>query len=327
MFGFRYLRTPPTTWVIQHRGGQLRREGAGLSFWYFAPSSTLVLVPLASTDVPFMFAEATADFQDVTVQGHLAVRVIDPKKLSALLDHSVGPNGKYLTDDAGKVPLRMAQAAQTATRAQIQSRPLRAALGQADAIAAAVHQALSADAALQALGVEILSTSILAIRPVPETGRALEAEARERLLKEADDAIYLRRNNSVEQERRIRKNEIETESAVANLRREMEQTQLAGQIALEERRRQLVALEAENSRARADSESYASEARLRPLRDLDPRLLQVLSLGSAEPGQVMALAFQDLAANASKVGNLNISPELLDSLLRRSPDRPAKGAR
>jgi len=28
------------------------------------------------------------------------------------------------------------------------------------------------------------------------------------------------------------------------------------------------------------------------------------------------MAFQDIAANAEKVGNLNISPDLLDTLLR-----------
>ena len=61
---------------------------------------------------------------------------------------------------------------------------------------------------MQALGVELLGFSILAIKPVPETSRALEAEARERMLREADDAIYSRRNNAVMQERVIRENEL-----------------------------------------------------------------------------------------------------------------------
>lgn len=49
-------------------------------------------------------------------------------------------------------------------------------------------------------GLEVLNFSILAIKPVPETSKALEAEARERLLREADDALYSRRNNAVEQQ-------------------------------------------------------------------------------------------------------------------------------
>jgi hypothetical protein len=325
MLGFRYLKAPPTTFVIQHRAGVVRREGAGLSFWYFAPSSTIALVPIASADVPFMFAETTADFQTVTVQGHLTCRVADPRKLAALLDHSVSGD-RYLSEDPGKVAVRIAQAAQTATRAEIQRRSLRAALAEADAIAKALHAALGESVALQAMGVEILAASVLAIKPVPETGRALEAEAREKLLREADDAIYLRRNNAVEQERRIKQNELETETAVQAMRREMERKQLEGQVDLEERRRKLVALEAENVRMRADASAYATDAQIRPLRDTDPKVLQVLAMGSADPGQLVALAFQDLAANAAKVGNLNISPELLDSLLRRKPATSARPA-
>ena len=322
MLGFRYLKVPPTSYVIQHRGGQIRREGLGLSFWYFAPSSTIVLVPVASTDVPFMFAESTADFQGVTVQGHLTYRVADPAKLAALLDHSV-VRGKYASDDPGKLAVRIAQAAQTATRAEIQVRPLRGALAEVDPIAKAVLAALTASPGLLALGVEILGLAILAMKPVPETGRALEAEAREKLLREADDATYLRRNNAVEQERRIRKNELETETAVQAMKAEMEQKALEKQIALEERRRSLVAAESENTRTLAEAQSFATEAQLKPLREMDPRILQVLAVGSSDSRSVVALAFQELAANAGKIGNLNISPELLDTLLRP----PSKQAR
>lgn len=58
--------------------------------------------------------------------------------------------------------------------------------------------------ALKALGIDILDVSIAAITPSPETLKALEAQARESILKEADDAIYARRNFSFEQERMIR---------------------------------------------------------------------------------------------------------------------------
>jgi hypothetical protein len=39
-----------------------------------------------------------------------------------------------------------------------------------------------------------------------------------------------------------------------------------------------------------------------------------LALGSAEPGTIIAAAFQDLAQNAGKIGELNISPDLLQKL-------------
>jgi len=53
MFGFRYIKVPPTTFLLQFINGKVRREGVGLSFFYFAPGATLVAVPVGSTDAPF----------------------------------------------------------------------------------------------------------------------------------------------------------------------------------------------------------------------------------------------------------------------------------
>src|SRR5262245_32886453 len=119
MLGIRYYKAAPTTYVMQYAGGRVKREGTGLSFFYFAPQTTLVAVPVGSTDVPFIFHETTADFQSVTVQGHLTYRVTDPKKLSGVLDYSLGPDGKHLSDDPEKLPLRMTHAAQDATRGEV----------------------------------------------------------------------------------------------------------------------------------------------------------------------------------------------------------------
>jgi hypothetical protein len=318
MFGYRYYKGAPTTFVMQYSGGKVKRKGVGLSFFYFSPFTQLAAVPVGSTDVPFIFNEVTADFQAVTVQGHLTFQVSDPEKLAALLDYRIDPAGKFLTEDPDKLPLRITHAAQTATRAEIQSRPLRKTLIESDVIAAKVRETLTASPALEALGVKLLGFAILAIKPTPETAKALEAEARERLLREADDAIYTRRNNAVEQERKIRENELATEVAVQTKQREIEETRLAAQIALEEQRRQLVATEAENSRTRADAQAYGVEATLKPLTQLDPKALQVLAARNVDPRLMIAMAFQEIATNATKVGNLNISPELLQTLMQQN---------
>ncbi len=318
MFGIRYFKAAPTTFVMQFVDGEVRREGVGLSFFYFAPSSTLVAVPVGSTDAPFIFNETTADFQSVTVQGHLTFRVADPKRLAALLDFSVTPDGSPRSDDPEKLSLRVTLAAQNAMRAEVESRTLRAALAEADRIAGRVASVLATSPTLAALGVELLGFSVLAIKPVPETAKALEAEARERLLREADDAVYLRRNHAVEQERIIRENELNTEVAVQAKQRQIEETRLAGQIALEEQRRVLVSTEAENSKTRAEAQAYAVKATLEPLRALDPKALQVLAARSVDPRLMVAMAFQEIAANATRIGNLNISPELLETLMQRN---------
>ena len=69
---------------------------------------------------------------------------------------------------------------------------------------------LAAATEITALGLEVLGVSVMAIRPTPETAKALAAEAREAILKAADDAIYARRNAAVEAEREIRESELET---------------------------------------------------------------------------------------------------------------------
>ena len=67
MIPIRFMKAAPTTYVIQFRNGKVRREGPGLAFFYYAPTSTIVTVPLASADAPFAFQEATADFQTITI--------------------------------------------------------------------------------------------------------------------------------------------------------------------------------------------------------------------------------------------------------------------
>src|SRR5207253_3463843 len=117
---------------------------------------------------------------------------------------------------------------------------------------------------------------------------------------------------------KIKENELNTEVAVATKQREIEETQLTAQIALEEQRRQFVTTEAENHRTRADAQAYAVKATLEPLAALDPRALQILGARQTDPRLMVAMAFQDIAANATKIGNLNISPELLETLLQRN---------
>lgn len=52
-----FIKVPPTTYVLHYQNGKIKHEGAGLSFFYWAPTSTIIAVPLASADVPFVFQE------------------------------------------------------------------------------------------------------------------------------------------------------------------------------------------------------------------------------------------------------------------------------
>ena len=39
-------------------------------------------MPLSTADVPFVFNEVTADFQDATIQGQLTYRIQEPKQVA-----------------------------------------------------------------------------------------------------------------------------------------------------------------------------------------------------------------------------------------------------
>src|ERR1700756_4199219 len=95
----KFMKVPPTTYVLHYERGKVKREGAGLSFFYWAPTSTIVAVPIASADVPFVFPETTSDFQSVTIQGQLTYRVADPKRLAPVLDFTIDKQGKPYFED------------------------------------------------------------------------------------------------------------------------------------------------------------------------------------------------------------------------------------
>lgn len=337
MFGIHYLKAGPTQYVIHYQNGHVKRAGTGLAFFYYKPSAAIAVVPVGSADVPFIFNETTADFQPMTVQGQLTYRITDPQMVSGLLDYSVdGAIDQYLSEDPQKLPQRLVNLVQVATRAEVQKRSLRDAIQASDEIAAGVLLRIREDPALAALGVDILTLSIVAIKPTPETSRALEAEAREALQRQADQAIYDRRNAAVEQERRIKENELNTEIAVEEKKRQIRETQveadlaveakqqqireaqMEGQIRLENERRQLVAARTENARAEADVQAYAVGASLKPLQELDADMLQLLMMQSAEPRLMVTMALKEIAQNAGKIGQLNISPDLLESLLQNN---------
>ena len=149
----------------------------------------------------------------------------------------------------------------------------------------------------------------------------------------ADEAIYARRNAAVENERMIKESELNTEIAVEQKKRQIRETQLAAEIAaeqqkreiretqmaaeisVEEKRLQLVSRRVENDRKEADVRAYALTEILKPLRDLDWKALMMLGGRGADPKAMIAMAFQEMAENAQKIGELNVSPDLLKSLI------------
>lgn len=335
MFGVRYVKASPSTYVIQYRSCQPVREGTGLAFFYFAPNASLVSVPLESVDVPFMFHEVTSDFQEVTVQGQVTYRVAEPKALAGLMNFTLKPNGEYVSEDPTKVPQRVVNAVQVQLRSVLQGRTLQELLRGSEQLVQTVRDGLRRPEGLASLGLELVNLAVLAVKPNPETSRALEATVREQILKQADDATYVRRNAAIEQERAIKENELNTEIAVETKKRQIRETQLAaeravlekrqeiqnedmaGRIALEDKNKALTALRMENAQKEADAKAYSIGAVMKAVQGVDPKVLQALNVGNADPSALIAMAFQGLAENAERIGELNITPDLLQQLSAR----------
>jgi hypothetical protein len=119
----------------------------------------------------------------------------------------------------------------------------------------------------------------------------------------------------VEQERRIKESELNTEIAVEEKQRQIRETHITTEILLERQRAALTNQKVENDRKEADSRAYALEAMMKPIRDADWRTLMMVGGNAADPKNAIALAFHEIASNAANIGQLNITPDLLKSLL------------
>jgi regulator of protease activity HflC (stomatin/prohibitin superfamily) len=316
MFGFHYYKYSPTEHVLVHREGRIVREGRGLAFLAYTPSTSVVVVPTASTDVPFMFDQTTADFQTVSIQGRATYRIVDARRTAELLDFSRRPDGRSpASEDPERLPQRVAEAVQGLSRAELGSLFLQDAVTGGDAVATRILGRLREDAEMTELGLQILGLAVLAVKPTKETARALEAQTREEILRKADEAGFARRNASIGQERIIRDSELDAQRAAMNKEKSIEAERLKHETSAEEKRTALVALEAANVKAKADGKAYELAAVLHALEGVDKDNVRALALAGMRPDAIIATAFADLAGSAERIGTLNISPDLLGQLL------------
>lgn len=332
MLGIKHVKFDSMTYVIHYKNGKVVKEGRGLSFFYFAPTSSIAAIPIGSNDLPFIFNESTSDYQTLAIQGQITYKVTSPAALADVLDFTLDDKGLYKKNDIEKLHQRIVNEAQTATSTFTSGLGLKEAMRSSKNIEKRILEGLQASAAISILGIEIISASILNISPTPEMKRALETETREKLQQEADQAIYQRRNFAVEQERKIKESELNTEIAVEEKKKQIAEKQMEGKvqqaenerklremtlaadISIENQRKQLLELKTENDRSDAATQGFVIETLLKPYKEVDWRTLVALN-NNPDPRFNIALAFRQLAENADKIGNINISPDLLDTLL------------
>ncbi len=285
MLFLQHFKAEPTEYILAYKNGKVFRQGPGKAFWYWRHKTSIVMVPISTMDALFALNEGTRNFQTVTLQGQITYRIMEPQTVAQLLNFTINPRTRqYLSDDPEKLNQRIINIVQTHTRKELQDLSLEDALRSAEPMARNVLNQIRQEQVLATMGIECLSLFFTSIKATPEMTKALEAEYREALQKRADQAIYSRRADAVEQERKIKQNELSTS------------------IDLEQRRQDLVNLQGENARKQAAFEAEATRIQLAPFQTLDARLL-------------VGLALRDLAENAKKIGNLTITSEILEQLL------------
>ena len=150
-----YFKGEPNDYLLIYTGERLARAGAGLAFFYWRPSTTIVSVPTSTLDTPFIFNETTGNFQSVSVQGQLTYRIADPKRMASILNFSIDPATRAWTStDPEKLAQRLVNVAQICTKHELLQLSLEDALRQAAPLAGKVLARVTAEPALSEMGVE-----------------------------------------------------------------------------------------------------------------------------------------------------------------------------
>ena len=326
----RYYRGEPSTHVMRFRAGRPVASGTGLSFWFAALDTAIAELPLDDRDLPFLFHGTSADFQDVTAQGVITYRVVDPLVLSSRVDFGVDvATGRYRKTPTEQLAALLTQLTQQIAFGWIAVRPLAEALAEGTAPLRDVLAAgLADETSLSHMGLEIVTVRVSAVSPNAEMEKALQTPAREHIKQEADEAVFERRAVAVEKERAIAENE------------------LANRIELTRREQALVEREGANERLRATEQSEAERIRavaevgreqLRAQAEFEMAQLraesEAASISLVEgaraavegammdvyrdvPREVlMGLAMREFAGKLEKIEHLSITPELLTPLL------------
>lgn len=354
-----YIKFSPNQYVIRYQNGKVVREGIGLSFFFFEHATSAAAIPISTGDADFIFEETTADYQAITVQGQLTYKITDYAKISSSLDFSVNLKTKeYIADPMKKLSKRIINIAEVLVKSHIRTMQLTTALQASQELADQVFAELLKNEELCGLGVTVCGFSVLKIAANAETTRALEAKTREEILKNADDALYERRNASIEQERRIKENELNTDLSVEQKKKAIKESEIAtkkmvlekenelaeikvanesrlarmksehenelrrlqaqNDVLLEEKRKELTELRLANAKKEAEAEAYRIASVMEAYGKLSPDVLVALATLNMEPEKLIAQAFQQLAVNSEKIGQLNITPDLLESVMKRN---------
>jgi Mg2+/Co2+ transporter CorC len=108
---------------------------------------------------------------------------------------------------------------------------------------------------------------------------------------------------------------MEAKATLMRRENELRNEQMASDIELEEQRKAFVAGQAHNSRTLAEAEAHRVAAVMQALEKFDEIFAVLKDDDAAKVEQLIAQAFGGIAERAERIGQLNVSPELLQGLM------------
>jgi regulator of protease activity HflC (stomatin/prohibitin superfamily) len=318
----RRLRSDASVHVLRYRKGRRAQSGRGIVFWFNPDGASIAELPMDDRDLPFLFRSRSKDFQDLTVQGMIVWRVSDPEMLADRIDFSIDlRRGMHLGQ-----PMDQIAALLTGVSQQLATQYLTE-LDVGTILAAGVKPLLERMEAgligakrLSEMGLEVVSVRVADISPSSELGRALQTPTFERLQQQADQATFERRALAVEKERAIAENELTSQIELARRQKELieREDQNARDQATADAAAKKIGADAEADRIRVIEQAHADmeKARIDIYRDLPQ-------------GVLMGLAAREFAGKLKSIEHLNVTPDLLSTMLsdalgRASPKPDAK---
>ena len=288
MLGIGYFKAEPSEYVRISVNGSIRKEGVGVSGFFFPHRTSIELVETTTREQPFAFNEVTKDNQQISLQGGFLYRVAEPGKMFGRYNFAVEPHSKnYLSEDPMKLPEHLVQIIRANSRRIVQTSKLEPLLVMGEELSDKVTAGISGLKVIPDLGLELNLIYFSSIIAPPEIAKALGAEYRENLLQRADQAVYSRRAQAVEQERAILENE------------------LKNKIELEQRREQLVKLNGKNVMEEARTKAEAAK-------------LEMAVFEGMGADKLRAHALYEIGRNAQRISTLTITPELLAGFSSRT---------
>lgn len=213
----RHLRTDASSFILHYRGTRLLRSGRGMAFWFKPLTDSVAEVPADDRELPLVIHGRSADFQEVSVQGVLTYRVLDPEKLAGRVDFTIDSRtGAFLRQPLEKISQALTQLAQQHAGDYLLHTAVRQILVEGQArVRALLEEGLALESQVIAMGLSVVSVRIHTVKPSPDLEKALEAPAREKIKQEADEAAFDRRAQAVDKERAIQDNELQNKIELA----------------------------------------------------------------------------------------------------------------